>query len=180
MAEIDTKIREVVGIFNNNENLQQAIYDLEVLGFGRHKFSILADLDAVKDKFHIKELDLLKLADNPDTPRATNISPEEVEIAEGAIVGGSILAGAATAIIMVGSVAVSAIVSAALAGTSAGTLIGTILARKLGKKYDETIARKIDQGGIILWVNIDNEKELERALSVMSKYRAENLHTHMI
>lgn len=180
MAETKSQVTEVVGIFTNNEDLQNTIYELATIGFGRRKFSILASPESVKDKFGIEEFEVSKLADNEQTPRATNISPEEVEVAEGAIAGGSILASVATSIIMVGSVAVSAIVPAAIAGTSAGALIGSILAKKLGEKYDNSIERKIDEGGIILWVNISNEKEKQSALSVMSKYGANYLHTHII
>lgn len=176
----EEKIKEVVGVFDNNKNLQSTIFDLSALGFGRHKFSIIASPDSVKEQFQIENVDISLIEDNKNTPRTTNISPEDIGVAEGAIVGTSILAGAATAIITVGSLAISAVIPAALIGTSAGASIGTILAKKLGEKYDASIEEKIDAGGIILWVNVENDEEMDRAIKVFSNYNAKDIHTHEI
>lgn len=180
MNEVKEKIKEVVGIFNDNTKLQSAIFDLSSSGFGRHKFSIIASPDSVKDQFDIENINISLIEDNKNTPRVTNIAPEDVGIAEGAIIGASMLAGAATALITVGSVAISAIIPAAIVGTSAGGAVGTILAKKLGEKYDASIEEKIDAGGIILWVNIENDDELEKTITIFSKYDATDIHSHEI
>jgi hypothetical protein len=180
MSEVESKVKEVVGVFNDNTKLQSAIFDLSSEGFGRHKFSIIASPESVKDQFDIENINISLIEDNKNTPRTTNIAPEEIGIAEGAIVGTSILAGAATALITAGSVAISALIPAAIVGSTAGATAGAVLAKKLGEKYDASIEKKIDAGGIILWVNVENDKELEKAIETLSKYDATDIHSHEI
>jgi hypothetical protein len=58
MDKLDTKIKEVVGVFGDNTKLQAAIFELGTMGFGRRKFSIIASPDSVKDQFDIENINI--------------------------------------------------------------------------------------------------------------------------
>lgn len=180
MIDNTKNIREAVGVFENDQKLQAAIDDLSLSRFERYEISVLGSEDAIKEKFNIDSIDLKELADNPVTPRGTNIAPEEIEVAQRIIVGGGMLVGVVTAVIAAGGVLLSKTIPAAIIGVAAGSVIGSVLAKLFGSAYAENLQKKIDKGGLILWVITSSKEKEGVACKILKKHGAKYVHVHDI
>ena len=87
MDEKPEILREAVGVFTNANDLQAAIDELLSSGFHRAELSLLAGEDAVNEKLGSSYANAGAVADDPDTVRATYVSPEAIGDAQGGIVG---------------------------------------------------------------------------------------------
>jgi len=76
-------VREAVGIFRNQDDLQAAIDDLTMSGFARCELSLLGSGHAPAG--HPSPEDL---ADDPTTPRTDHFCTEALGNAEGGLIGG--------------------------------------------------------------------------------------------
>lgn len=182
-AEIDQVMdvtREAVGIFNDQEALQGAIDELLSSGFHRAELSLLASEQAVEKKLGHRYERVRDLADDPSTPRAAYVSTEAIGDAEGALIGGLMYVGATVAtgaIVVSGGTFAAAIAAAALAG-GAGGLIGSVLAKWVGDHHAHYLQEQIEHGGLLLWVQTRTSSDEVRAVQILKKYAAENVHLH--
>jgi len=167
--------REAVGIFDNIDALQSSIQELQSAGFDRSYISVLGSEAALKGIFGTLSTNTKTLAEDPNTPRAVNITQEEVSIAQGALVTGGIMVGVAAAIIASGGLVA---LSGALAGIVGGTAAGGILAKLLGDKYTEFFDNEILRGGLLVWVKTDNAEKEKSACVILKKHNARNVHVH--
>ncbi|MDB2414810.1 hypothetical protein N9W34_03470 [Rickettsiales bacterium] len=173
-------VREVVGIFKNYEDMENAIDELEISGFSRHHISVLGSQKAVKETFGDSRVNAELLADNPDVPRSPDIKKEEMGLGQGILVSGGMVAGVASAIIASGGVAAPGIITTIAVGGAGGTAVGAVLAKLLGDKYSEFFQNQIDNGGLVLWVNSPKIGMEIKAEEIMKKYGAEDIHVHEI
>lgn len=81
-------VPEAVGIFDNVETMQAAIYDLRMSGFSRFDISLLANPKVLKEKLGQSYWHAEDLADDKNAPRAAFVSEEAIGELEGAISGG--------------------------------------------------------------------------------------------
>jgi hypothetical protein len=182
-AEIDqaTDItREAVGIFHDPEALQGAIDELLSSGFHRAELSLLASEHAVEEKLGHRYERVRDLADAASTPRAAYVSTEAIGDAEGALIGGLMYVGATVAtgaIVASGGTFAAAIAAAALAG-GAGGLIGSVLAKWVGEHHAHYLQEQVEHGGLLLWVRTWTSLDEVRAVQILNKYAAQNVHLH--
>jgi hypothetical protein len=73
---VPVAIREAVGVFHRNENLQGAIDELLGSGFDRATLSLLASESAVQEKLGQRYERVNVLADDPTGPRSAYVSTE--------------------------------------------------------------------------------------------------------
>jgi hypothetical protein len=175
-------IREVVGIFHRNENLQAAIDELLSSGFHRAELSLLASDSAVQEKLGHRYEKANVLADDPTVPRSAYVSTEAIGDAEGGLIGGLVYVGAviaAGAVVASGGALPAAIVAAGVAGGTGG-LIGSILARWVGDHHAHYLQEQIDRGGQLLWVRAWNTEDEERAMAILKKHSASEVHVHAL
>jgi hypothetical protein len=83
-------------------------------------------------------------------------------------------------VVAAGTVVASAgIVAAAVTGTAlAGALIGTVLARWLDKHHAEHLQEQLEHGGLLLWVRTPDESAERRALEILTRHSAHDVHIH--
>jgi hypothetical protein len=182
MDERPEDIREAVGVFSNEDDLQVAIDELLSSGFHRAELSLLAGEDVVNEKLGHIYASASAVADDPAAPRAAYVSPEAIGEAQGGIVGGLVYAGAtiaAGAIVVSGGTILAAVVAATLAG-GIGGVVGTILAKWLGDNHAEYLQRQIDHGGLLLWVRTRNSSAEDRAVDVLKRHSSRNVHVHTL
>lgn len=173
------KVREVAGIFDDLEKMQNAIRELEVSGFERHQISVLGNERQMKDSLGTAKIDPKKLEDDPVAPRVANVSPEDVGVAQGAIVGGGTLIGLAAAAVAAGGILVTgAALTTIVLGGLGGSAAGGILAKLLGDRYNHFFQKQIDNGGILLWISTPTSQEEEKAKSILSDYGATEIDAH--
>lgn len=172
--------REVVGVFSDAEKLQAAIKELGAAHFSRHQISVLGNEHDIKEKFGTSRVSSENLEDHPQAPHSANIAPEEVGVAQGALVATGILTGAAAAIIASGGMALPGMIVTTLIAGVGGSAIGAILATLLGEKYAGFFAEQVEKGGILLWVQVPTPERESRAMRILSDYGARDVHVHDI
>lgn len=172
--------REAVGVFETAESLQEAIDELLSSGFDRAEISLLAGEDAVREKLgHIYEA-AAAAEDDPDAPRTAYVSPESFGDAEGGVIGiltyipATLAAGA---IVASGGTIAAAAAATAIAG-GAGAMIGVLLAAGIGESHAKFLRDQMERGGLLLWVLTATEEKEARAVKILSKHSAHDVHIH--
>ena len=115
----DATPREAVAVFQNENDLQAAIDELESHGFDRADISLLAGEQAIEQKLGHKYEKVAQLEDDPDVPRAAYVSTEAIGDAEGSLIGAPLYiaaTAAAGAILVSGGTLAAAIAGAVVAG----------------------------------------------------------------
>ncbi|HBC06902.1 MAG TPA: hypothetical protein DC046_04880 [Rhodospirillaceae bacterium] len=174
--------REAVGVFETADSLQAAIDELLSSGFNRAEISLLAGEEAVQEKLgHIYE-NAAAAEDDLDAPRAAYVSPESVGDAEGGVIGiltyipATLAAGA---IVASGGTIAAAAAATAIAG-GAGAMIGVLLAAGIGESHAKFLRDQMERGGLLLWVLTTTEEKEARAVEILSKHSAHDVHIHGI
>lgn len=173
-------IREAVAVFHDQPTFQAAADDLMNAGFDRSELSLLASHKAVEQKLgHLYER-ITDLEDDPAVPRVAYSGRDSLTEGRTAIVGGLAYIGAVAAvgaIVASGGTLAAAIAGAVLAGGSGG-LLGSFGARWLGRDRANEIQSQIDKGGLLLWVRVRDKEHEQRAVEILNRHSAEDVHVH--
>jgi len=173
-------IREAVGVFHEWSSLRTAVDELTSSGFDRAEISLLAGEQAVQDKLgHVYEK-VADLEDNADAPRVAYAARDSVVEAKTGVISGLAYVGAVAAvgaIVASGGTLAWAIGGAALAGGGGG-LIGAVAARWIGRDHAKDLQAKLDKGGLLLWVRLRDTEHEKRAVDILSKHSADDVHVH--
>lgn len=173
---------EAVGVFESAETFQDAIDELLSAGFNQAELSLMADEKTVEKKLGHLYSRTEEMEDEPAVPRIAYISNESHGDAKGALVGGLTYVGAIAAVgavVASGGAATAAIVAGVLAGGTSG-LIGGILAELLGQHHADYLQKQISHGGLLLWVRTRDAAHEARALEILKKHAAHDVHLHRI
>jgi len=173
-------IREAVGVFANENDLQVAIDELLSSGFHRAELSLLASEEA--NAKLASGFANVCVAEDPVVLRTAYVSPEAIGDAQGGIVSGLVYAGATVAagtVLISGGAIVAALVAATLVG-GAGGIVGGLLAKWLGDNHTRHLQTQIDHGGLLLWVRTRDAKAEERATDILKRHSSRDVHVHDI
>ena len=173
-------VPEAVGVFDTFDDLQQAFYDLRMVGIHHSDISLLADEKVLQEKLGKAYWRSSDLEDDPRAPRASFVSEEAIGELEGAIAGGFFFVGSYIAIAaMLTPVSTLAASIAAIAiGGSPAAVIGTLLARRVGKHHKDYYANQIKHGGILLWVRVRDKERQDLAVKIMKGHSGRDVHVH--
>lgn len=174
------KSREVVGLFTNMEDLQDAIRDLEGTAFPRQDISVMGHGRDLEKVFGSRTVNPEMAMDNAATPRQAPSRPEEKTIGTAAMIGGSAYIGAMAAALAAGAVTFPALVGAAAIGGLGGGSIGAFLTRLMGDRYNRHIEEQIEKGGLLLWVRTPDIEKEEAAKQVMVSRGGYDVHVHAV
>jgi hypothetical protein len=179
-AEQNLPIREVVGIFHTSADLQAAIDELLNAGFDRAELSFLASADTVEEKLGHAYRKVSDIADDPDTPRTTYVSTEEIGDAQGGLIGGLFYIGAlvAAGAVVVSDGSLAAAFAAAAVSGGAGGYIGSLLGGVLGHHHANHLQEQIDKGGLLLWVHARDPGREARSIAILRTYCGDDVHVH--
>lgn len=159
MNQLANKIREVVGRFETREAFTAAVEDLKAAGFESSALSVLDTHEA---------LSAAESADDAWSGTMTGLVGEVTYI--GPITAAGLIALAAGP------------VGAAIAAGLAAGMTGFALADTLGKlratPHTEAFARALEQGALLLWVQVDSSEAEERARSILTNRGAADIHSH--
>ena len=172
--------REAGALFHDWASLQACVDDLLSSGFDRSELSLLAGQKVVEEKLgHVYEK-VADLEDDPEVPRTAFVGRDSHIEARAGVIGALAYVGAAAAIGVVvasGGTIAAAIAAAAVAGGSGG-LLGTFATRWLGRDRAKQIQSQIDKGGLLLWVRARDRAHEERAVAVLNRHSADDVHVH--
>jgi hypothetical protein len=166
-------IWEVVAVFDDIETLEAAVFALETSGFDRAAFSLLASEEAVAQKLGHRYQQVSEVEDTPNVPRetffsrASRLEAEYLPAPALASIGALMLAGAGTGL-------------PALIAAGSGALIGAALGRLFHERYARRVREQLSRGGLLLWVNVRDEREEKTALEVLRAHSAHDVHAHKI
>jgi hypothetical protein len=170
---VSDAIREVVALFNDTDELDKAVYELQTRGFDRAAFSLLASEAAVQMKLGHRYQQVKDVEDDPKTPRETFFS--RVSRLEADYLPAPILASVGiVALAGVGSILI------VLVAAGAGGLLGAALGRMMHERYAMRVQEQVTRGGLLLWVNVRNAGEEKTALEVLRAHSAHDVHAHDI
>ncbi len=174
------KIPEAVGVFDSFEALQQAYYDLTMVGFSRHDISLLGSDSALREKLGDRFWHSKDLEDDPTAPRASFVSEEAIGELEGAIAGGFFFLGSYIAMLaLLTPVTTLAASAAAIAiGGSPAAVVGALLARRVGQHHKDYYANQIEHGGILLWVRVSDKEREDLAVKILKGHSGRDVHVH--
>lgn len=179
-TETVINIPEAVGVFDSFEDLQQAFYDLRMVGIHHSDISLLAGEKVLKEKLGKAYWRSSDLEDDPQAPRAHFVSQEAIGELEGAIAGGFFFVGSyiAMAALLTPASTLAASIAAIAIGGSPAAVIGTLLARRVGKHHKDYYANQIEHGGILLWVRVRDKEHEELAVKIMKGHSGRDVHVH--
>jgi hypothetical protein len=174
-----TTVTEAVAVFHDVSNLDAAVEELRAAGFGHDEISLLATEQAVNRKLGHRYERVEELEDDPAVPRVAYRTRASLGDSEDRLIGSLTYL---PAVVAAGTVVASAgVVAAAVTGTAiAGALIGTVLAHWLDKNHAEHLQEQLDRGGLLLWVRTPDPETQQRALAILTRHSAHDVHIHRL
>jgi hypothetical protein len=172
-------VSEAVAVFHDVSHLEAAVEELRAAGFGQHDISLLATEHAVNRKLGHRYERVEELEDDPAAPRVAYRTRASLGDSEDLLIGSLTYL---PTVVAAGTVVASAgVVAAAVTGTAiAGALIGTVLARWLDKSHAEHLQEQLDRGGLLLWVRTPDADTQRRALDILTRHSAHDVHIHQL
>jgi hypothetical protein len=177
-----TTVREAVGVFHHWQNLQGAVDELLAHGFDRSEISLLASEKTVVEKLGHIYTKVSEIEDNPDVPRIAYIGRDSLVEAKAIAISGLGYVGAVAAVgaVVASGGTLAAAIMAAVAAGLGGAGIGTVLSRLLGRERASSIESQINKGGLILWVRTRDDQHEKRALEILKRHQADDVHIHAV
>jgi hypothetical protein len=175
-----TTLREVVGVFHDERALETAIDELQECGFDRAEISLLASERTVAQKLGHAYQKAAELEDEFSAARVAYVSREDYGAAEGGLISVLVYVGAlagAGAVVASGGALAGALLAAALSGGTGG-VVGFGLARWLEHKRAERLHQQLEKGGLLLWVHVDESERERKAIEILTRHAAEDVHAH--
>jgi hypothetical protein len=160
-------IREAIALFDNAEQLEHAVSDLQGRGFDRADISLLAH-SAVEQQPVGADI----LAGDRRTPREAPVTDTDIrqERLLGTSMAATIAAFAAAGFVVATGGALALVAAAAAAAGGGVGAVGAWLGARLGEDeanyYDEQLAR----GGVLMWVRVRDPDSEARALEILRRY----------
>jgi hypothetical protein len=175
-------VREAVGVFKDENDLENALDELQESGFDRSEISLLANEKTVEERLGHYYEKTSEAADDPDAPRVAYTARESLGAAEGALIGAPLYVAALTsaglALAAGGPIAMA--IAAAAIGGGAGALAGATLAGFVDKKHVEEIETQLEHGGIVVWVDLRSAEQEARAMDILNEHNAKEVHVHEV
>ena len=179
-ADETVRLREAVGVFHDEKALEAATDELQECGFDRAEISLLASDSAVAEKLGPAYRKVTELEDDRSTARVAYVSKEDYGAAEGGLISALVYVGAlagAGAVVASGGALGGVLLAAALTGGTGGA-VGFGLARWLEHRRAERLDCQLEKGGLIVWVHVDGDARERRAIEILEKHGAEDVHVH--
>lgn len=175
------RVREVVGVFDNYDALEDAVEDLELAGFDRSQINLLVHENTVREKLGDR-VDIRRLEDDPEAPLENPVDRHEVAEGKAALTAGTALLGSfvALGLVVTAEISIPVAILAAAVGGGAGGTIGGLLAKYLGELRAREIEEQIRAGGLLLWVQVRDQEQEKKAIEILQKHGARDVHPHEI
>lgn len=172
-------LREAVGVFAEQKNLDATVAELEGTAFPRHDISVLGNEKKTDDYYTVKASSD-NLIDDPEAPRTISVRPEEKTIGTAALIGCCAYICGTFFVITSGSTSTLGIIGTITAGSFLGALIGVATSLLIWKKYNLLLRDRLEKGGLVLWVKTPDPEKERLAQQIMCKHGGRRVHVHEI
>jgi len=172
-------IREAVAAFDDPGALQAAVSDLQSHGFDRADISVIAPEDL---EGHVagRAGDVRDAEDDPGVERSAVVS--DTDVRQGRVLGtslASVLAAFAAAGLTVATGGAAAVAAgAAVAAAGGAGAVGALLGRVAGEEQQHFMREQLERGGVLLWVRLPDAAAEPRALDILRRHSAHDVHVH--
>ena len=172
-------VREAVAVLEDVSELEAAVEELRAAGFADDAISLLAGHEAVERKLGRMYRRVEELEDDPAAPRTAFVSLNRLGDREDRVVSSLTIL---PTLIAAGTVVASAgAVAAAVVGTAvAGAALGTALSHFMNKQHAEWLQEQLDRGGLLLWVRTPDPESERKAIAILTRHAAHDIHIHDI
>ncbi|WP_442753390.1 hypothetical protein ACNHKD_10265 [Methylocystis sp. JAN1] len=179
-AEQRGDVREVVGVFDNLDQMQSAIDDLLTDGFDQTTISVLAPQTVVREALGDQSLSAQGLSASPRAPHGTYVDPEARNEAKAGIIGALFYIGAVggAGMALAAGGTLGAAIAAALVLGGGGGIIGATLAQLVGAAEARWVRAQMEHGGMLLWARAWDEAKERTAIDVMRRNGGHDIHAH--
>jgi hypothetical protein len=160
----------IAGVLASEEALGRVVDALETEGFDRSQIGVLTSRDAVPAGESAAQI-----AADPKIRTDADSEPETEGFMSGAVIGGLMYAGAATAaglVILTGGglgIALAALIGAG----GAGSLVGALVAHGFHKQHAEFIDDQVSRGGVVLWIQPRDAAQAKTATDALKAQGAD-------
>jgi hypothetical protein len=175
-------VREVVGIFHSQKDMEEAFDVLLRSGFDRADVDIMASAETVRQKLGTMFLPAEAATENPNTPRQAFVTRDDVTIPAAGVAGILFYVGAtaaALAVVASGGTLAAALAAVALGGTVGGGL-GALAARFIGREHARALETELAAGGLVVWVRVRSPELERRAIDILRGHFADGVRAHDI
>jgi outer membrane lipoprotein SlyB len=181
-ASLTYRAKEAVGVFSDPNALEAAVDELEVSGFDRAAVSVLATDARAKDQVDRFYRTVREVEDSGRVPQAAFVSRDSRTEGEAAAVGIPLYVGgfAGAAAVAAAGGALALALAATIAGAVAGAGLGALLAAAIARRHAARVQVQLKKGGLVLWVSVPQPDAEKRALAVLEKMGAKDVHFHEI
>ncbi|MEH6951874.1 hypothetical protein V4R08_11130 [Nitrobacter sp. NHB1] len=179
---VNYSAREAVGVFSDFEALETAVDELEVSGFDRAAVSVLASDQKIKERMDGLYPTLIEIEDDGRAPGTAFAEKESRVEGEAALVGIPFYIGCVAAAAVAagsGGLAVPAI-GTIIVGAAAGGGLGVLLASAVAHHHRASVSKQLSRGGTVVWVNVRDDDAEKRAVEILTKAGARDVHVHEI
>lgn len=173
-----TCVKEAVGVFTDQEKLDQAVADLESTAFPRHHISVLGNPEDIKETFGTETIAPAKAGRDPRTPRSISIRPEERTIGASVLVGVLAYLGGCAALLSVNPASSLILMGAVATGSLFGGALGALILFIVARNMHQRVEAQVRKGGLLLWVKITNPNNEVIAKNILKKNGASKVHVH--
>jgi hypothetical protein len=175
-------VREVVAVFHDAEKLEAAANALLKAGVPERRLSLLGDKETVAKRLghHFEPVEMME--DDPRIPQSAFVFKEDRQAAEAVAIGLPMYVGAmGGALMLVASGgALAAVLLAAAAGGTVGAGLGAVIAEAIGKTHADRMEENLRNGGILLWVFVEDAAEEQEAIEILEREGGTDVHAHDI
>ncbi len=176
------RIREAVGVFHDLERMERAVEELELAGFDRSQINVITSKEEAERRLGRPIRDIREIEETGEVPTDAPPLEDDVETVRVELLStlaaiGSI--GAIGAVVATGG-GLAAAIAAALAGGGASGSLAALLARWLDEKRARQLEEQLRAGGLLLFVAVRNPEQEKKAVEILRKYSAEDVHVHEI
>lgn len=176
----DLSVREAVCVFQDETSLQAAADELMASGFDRSHLSLLAGEKTVEQRLGHKYDKVAEIEDDTAVPTLAYVGKDSRTEAEAAVISGLAYVGALGA--LGGIVASGGTIAIALAGAAAaggaGGAIGAMLSRYIEEHHARHLQDQLDHGGLLLWVRTSDPGRETKAVEILARHSAKDVHVH--
>lgn len=182
VRDYNQTMTEAVAVFHDAEAMQAAVDDLLTHGFDHAELSVLANNHPVSRQLAERKVTVADFEDDPSAPRAPYVANESFGDAEGGMIAACVyvpVIAAAAAVASTGG-SLFTIITAALIAGAFGLVIGLALAGILWRHHSKKIDELLEHGGLLLWVRTHDAAHEKRALRILQKHAADDVHLHKV
>ena len=170
-------MRDVVELFDDADQLDDVVQELQTVGFDRAEISVMPSRNVVERAIGHELRTVLDVTDNPDVPRAVPVDRGSLAVAQGALIAVPLyIAGSGAVIHFAANGAnLATVTRAGVAGCGLGAALGALTSTWRRRRRRRKIQFLLGRGGLVLWVKTLDRRREERAKKILARYPAHDV-----